>query len=45
MTEAAKNVCELSMERDRYVGPAPIPFKYYTQAVAAQTVERMQSQV
>ncbi|MBI5547116.1 MAG: ATPase [Deltaproteobacteria bacterium] len=38
MTEAAKEVCDLSMERDRYVGPAPIPFKYYLQAVAAQTI-------
>ena len=38
MTEAAREVVEMSMERDRYVGPAPVPFKYYTQAVAAQTI-------
>ncbi|MGC4122970.1 MAG: hypothetical protein QM765_52055 [Myxococcales bacterium] len=38
MTEAAREVVELSMERDRYVGPAPVPFKYYTQAVAAQSI-------
>jgi predicted ATPase with chaperone activity len=38
MTQAGHNVVQVSMERDRYVGPAPIPFRYYTQAVAAQTI-------
>ena len=38
MTEAGKHVCDLSMTRDRYVGPAPVPFKYYAQAVSAQTI-------
>lgn len=44
MTEAAKEVVDLSMERDRYVGPAPVPFKYYTQAVAAQSIRGAQLQ-
>ncbi|HOX45481.1 MAG TPA: ATPase [Myxococcota bacterium] len=38
LTEAGHADCELSMERDRYVGPAPVPFAYYQQAVAAQTI-------
>ena len=38
MTTAGHETCNLSMQRDRYTGPAPVPFKYYTQAVAAQTI-------
>ncbi|MDF1563767.1 MAG: ATPase [Deltaproteobacteria bacterium] len=38
MTEDGHKVCGLSMERDRYVGPAPVPYRYYLQAVAAQTI-------
>jgi predicted ATPase with chaperone activity len=38
MTEAGHKVCQHAMERDRYLGPAPVPFGYYTQAVAAQTI-------
>ncbi|HUU00735.1 MAG TPA: ATPase [Myxococcota bacterium] len=38
MTDAGHRVCEHSMDRDRYVGPAPVPFSYYCQAVAAQTI-------
>ncbi len=38
MTDAGHKVCEHSMDRDQYVGPAPVPFSYYCQAVAAQTI-------
>jgi len=38
MTDAGHNVCEHSMARDQYVGPAPVPFAYYCRAVTAQTV-------
>lgn len=38
LTEAGHKVCDLAMERDKYVGPAPVPFKYWAQAVAAQTI-------
>jgi predicted ATPase with chaperone activity len=38
MTEAGHRACMLSMERDRYVGPAPVPFATYAQAVSAQTI-------
>ncbi|MBN2493505.1 MAG: hypothetical protein JXR96_02845, partial [Deltaproteobacteria bacterium] len=38
MTTAGHNVCEHSMERDKYVGPAPVPYNYYLQAVSAQTI-------
>jgi predicted ATPase with chaperone activity len=38
MTEAGHKVCQHAMERDRYLGPAPVPFAYYTQAVAAQSI-------
>ncbi|MBW1810874.1 MAG: ATPase, partial [Deltaproteobacteria bacterium] len=38
MTEAGHALCQHSMERDRYIGPAPVPFAYYIQAVAAQSV-------
>ncbi len=38
MTDAGHNVCRHSMARDQYVGPAPVPFAYYAQAVAAQTI-------
>jgi hypothetical protein len=38
LTQAGHADCELSMERDRYVGPAPVPFAYYQQAVAAQSI-------
>ena len=38
MTDAGHNLCDHSMDRDQYVGPAPVPFSYYCQAVTAQTV-------
>jgi len=38
LTEAGHKVCDLAMGRDKYVGPAPVPFKYWAQAVAAQTI-------
>ena len=38
MTQAGHKVCEHSLDRDQYVGPAPVPFSYYCQAVAAQTI-------
>lgn len=38
MTEAGFSYCEHTMERDQYVGPAPVPFRYYLQAVAAQSI-------
>ena len=42
MTEAGHKVCRHAMERDRYLGPAPVPFAYYTQAVAAQSIRGYQ---
>ncbi len=38
MTEAGHRACLLSMERDRYVGPAPVPFAAFAKAVAAQSI-------
>ncbi len=38
MTEAGHKICQHSLERDEYVGPAPVPFSYYCQAVAAQSI-------
>lgn len=38
MTSAGHDFCQHAMERDRYVGPAPVPFTYWVQAVAAQTI-------
>jgi DNA-binding MarR family transcriptional regulator len=38
MTEAGHSLCQHSLERDQYVGAAPVPFAYYCQAVRAQTV-------
>lgn len=35
MTEAGHTLCQHSMERDRYIGPAPVPSAYYIQAVEA----------
>jgi predicted ATPase with chaperone activity len=38
LTEAGHAVCHHSLERDHYIGPAPVPFQYYLQAVAAQSI-------
>lgn len=38
MTTAGQDVCRHALERDRYIGPAPVPFSYWVQAVAAQTI-------
>jgi hypothetical protein len=38
LTEAGHRACLLSMERDRYVGPAPVTFAVFAQAVAAQSI-------
>jgi predicted ATPase with chaperone activity len=38
MTEAGHQVCRVSLERDRYIGPAPVPFAYYEEAVDAQSI-------
>ena len=38
MTKAGHKYCEYAMERDEYVGPAPVPFHVYQQAVNAQTI-------
>lgn len=38
LTEAGKGQAELALERDRYVGPAPVSYSEYCSAVAAQTI-------
>ncbi len=38
LTEAGHRACAMALERDRYVGPAPVPLRYYLQAVAAQSI-------
>ncbi|MBU1239601.1 ATPase [Myxococcota bacterium] len=38
MTQAGLDVCKTSLERDKYVGPAPVPWKYYLKAVSAQSI-------
>ena len=38
LTKAGHAQCERAMERDRYVGPAPVPFTAYRDMVAAQTI-------
>lgn len=38
MTQAGHDYCRVAMDRDKYVGPAPVPWKYYLKAVAAQSI-------
>ncbi len=38
LTEAGAGMCRLAMERDRYVGPAPVRFDKYCESVAAQSI-------
>lgn len=38
LTSAGRELCAHALERDRYVGPAPVPFDYWVQAVAAQSI-------
>jgi predicted ATPase with chaperone activity len=38
LTNAGLDSCKLAMERDLYSGPAPVPWNYYLQAVAAQSI-------
>lgn len=38
LTEAGHGFTKIAMERDRYVGPAPVPFKDYLESVAAQSI-------
>ncbi len=38
MTQLGHEFVSRLLERDRYTGPAPVPFTYYLQAVAVQTI-------
>lgn len=38
LTEAGASMCRIAMERDRYVGPAPIRFDRYLESVAGQSI-------
>ncbi|MFN7131818.1 MAG: ATPase [Myxococcales bacterium] len=38
LTEAGHSYTKMSMERDRYIGPAPVPFTEYVESVSAQTI-------
>lgn len=40
LTEEGGTHCEMDLERDRYIGPAPIPIANYAEAVARQTVRK-----
>ncbi len=38
LTDQGHQQCRHYMDRDRYTGPAPVPFDYWVQAVRAQTI-------
>ncbi len=38
LTKGGQRYAEMALERDRYVGPAPVPLAAYREAVTAQTV-------
>jgi hypothetical protein len=38
LTKAGQKHCELALEHDRYVGPAPVSLEAYADAVTAQTI-------
>ncbi len=38
LTDAGHQTCRHYRERDRYIGPAPVPFDYWVQATNAQTI-------
>ncbi|MGM0598107.1 MAG: ATPase [Myxococcota bacterium] len=45
MTSAGYEVCKHSMRKDRYVGPAPVPYKYYLKVVKTQSIHNNQLQM
>ena len=38
LTKAGQQHCQLALERDRYVGPAPVPLSTYARATKAQSI-------
>ncbi|MDA3865011.1 MAG: ATPase [Deltaproteobacteria bacterium] len=45
MTSSGYEVCKHSMRKDRYVGPAPVPYKYYLKVVRTQSIHNNQLQM